>query len=100
MSTFNVTKSAFSDLIAIGQYTEKEWGRKQRNTYLKQIDSCFNQIARNPNLGTRCDYIRTGYRKFPQGSHIIFYRKNNEGVVNIVRILHKNMDVVSKFDEK
>lgn len=99
MPTFNVTKSAYSDLMAIGRYTEAEWGRKQRNTYLKQIDTCFRKIARNPKLGASCDYIREGYRKFPQGSHIIFYRQDKEGTISIVRVLHKNMDVFSKFDE-
>jgi toxin ParE1/3/4 len=99
MANFNVTKSAYSDLIAIGLYTEEEWGRNQRNTYLKQVDTCFMQIAQNPKLGTNCDYIKAGYRKFPQGSHIIFYRQNSESLIDIVRVLHKNMDVVSKFDE-
>ena len=99
MPTFNVSKSAYSDLLSIGRYTEKEWGRKQRNSYLKQIDTCFKQIARNPKLGTSCDYIKTGYRKFPQGSHVVFYRENSEGLVEIVRILHKNMDVFSKFEK-
>ncbi len=28
---------------------------------------------------------------FPQGSHIIFYRLAAEGIVEIIRILHKRM---------
>jgi toxin ParE1/3/4 len=97
--TFKVTKRAYSDLQEIGRYTEEEWGRSQRNNYLKQIDSCFKQLSRNPKLGMNCSYIRAGYRKFPQGSHIIFYRQDGNGVVEIIRVLHKNMDVISQLAE-
>ncbi|MDY6930060.1 MAG: type II toxin-antitoxin system RelE/ParE family toxin [Pseudomonadota bacterium] len=31
------------------------------------------------------------YRKYPEGSHIIFYRLATDGVVEIIRILHKRM---------
>ncbi|MCG8434648.1 MAG: type II toxin-antitoxin system RelE/ParE family toxin, partial [Gammaproteobacteria bacterium] len=32
-------------------------------------------LAENPDIGKACDEIRDGYRKFPQGSHVIFYRQ-------------------------
>ncbi len=98
MPTYKVTRKAQADLIEIGRYTTKEWGVTQRNIYLKELDSCFTQIARNPELGVNCDFISRGYRKFPQGSHLIFYRKNDEGIVEIIRVLHKAVDVVVKFE--
>ncbi len=88
-----VTRKAHADLISIGQYTAKKWGIDRRNSYLKQLDNCFIQIARNPELGTSCDYIAKGYRKFPQGSHLIFYKQSTEGIIQIIRVLHKSMDV-------
>ncbi len=92
-----VTRKAHADLISIGRFTAKEWGISQRNSYLKQLDNCFHQLAENPELGTACNYIAKGYRKFPQGSHIIFYRQSIQGVVQIIRILHKTMDVELKL---
>jgi toxin ParE1/3/4 len=53
-------------------------------------------LANAPLAGKACDYITNGYRKFPQGSHIIFYKEGNKKI-EVVRILHKNMDVESKF---
>ena len=97
MPSFKVARKAYSDLIAIGRFTEKEWGKSQRITYLKQMDECFLQIANNPDIGTSCDFIRTGYRKFPQASHLIFYRQDQEGLIEIIRVLHKGMDVESKL---
>jgi toxin ParE1/3/4 len=98
MTAYRVTRKAQADLIEIGRYTTKEWGVTQRNTYLKDLDNCFSQIARNPELGVDCDYIADGYRKFPQGSHLVFYRQGNEGIVEIIRVLHKAVDVVAKFE--
>ena len=95
MPTYKVTRKAQADLIKIGRYTTKEWGVTQRNIYLKDLDNCFLQIARSPELGMACDYIVDGYRKFPHGSHLVFYRQGDEGVVEIIRILHKAVDVVT-----
>ena len=97
MPTFKVSRRARDDLIAIGRFTQIEWGTAQRNKYLKQMDDCFHQIAATPDIGTTCDYLKTGYRKFPQGSHIIFYKQNRNGKVEIIRVLHKSMDVSFKF---
>lgn len=97
MKAYMVTRKAHADLIAIGRFTAKKWGVSQRNSYLKQLDNCFQELAENPELGIVCNYIANGYRKFPQGSHLIFYKQSTEGLVQIIRVLHKTMDVESKF---
>lgn len=95
MPNYKVSRKAVSDLIEIGRYTEEIWGITQRNLYLKKIDYCFDQLSNNPNLGVECDHIRQGYRKFPQGSHIVFYRLDHTNIVEFIRVLHKSMDVES-----
>ena len=97
MAAYKLTNKAQDDLLSIGRFTLKEWGVKQRNFYLKQLDTCFSQIAENPMLGITCDFIMAGYQKLPQGSHVIFYKVNSTGVVEIIRVLHKSMDAESKF---
>jgi len=97
MPSFKLSQKAVTDLVEVGIYTTKIWGKSQRNIYLKQFDDCFIQLSEIPNLGLKCDYIREGYRKFPQASHVIYYRLNPKNVVEIIRILHKSMDVDSKF---
>ena len=93
MATFTLREAAKADLKRIGAYTGQRWGRKQRNRYLTQIDAAFHQLADNPETGTRCDYIREGYRKFPVSSHLIFYKIGKDDSVEIIRVLHKSMDV-------
>ncbi len=97
MNIFTLTRRAKADLKSIAKFTEKRWGREQRNIYIKQFDETFRVLADTPEIGGYCDYIKENYQKFPQGSHIIFYRKATKKSIIIIRILHKNMDVVSKF---
>ena len=97
MKAFELTKEAKEDLRKIARFTEKRWGRDQRFLYIKQFDEVFHLLSKNPSVGKQCEYIKKGYRKFPQGSHIIFYREGKKSKIIIIRILHKNMDVEFKF---
>ncbi len=97
MNAFVLTRDAKQDLRKIAIFTERRWGRDLRYSYIKQFDDSFHLLAENPSIGKRCDYIKKGYRKFPQGSHIVFYREAAKTTVIIIRILHKNMDVESKL---
>lgn len=99
MTTYFLTQRAKSDLVSIARFTEKRWGRKQRYIYIKQFDDSFHALSNSPEIGNNCDYIKEGYQKLPQGSHIIFYRVISSKHIQIVRILHKNMDVLSKFGD-
>jgi len=97
MGSFKLTNKAKTDLIKIAKFTEAEWGAEQRNLYLKQFDDAFHLLAEKPLVGKDCSFIKAHYRKFPQGSHIIFYKENDTKNIEIIRILHKKMDVPSKF---
>jgi toxin ParE1/3/4 len=92
MELFQLSREAKSDLRSIACFTEARWGKAQRNLYIKQLDEAFRLLAQNSDAGIACDYIRSGYRKFPQGSHIIFYKPGATATILIVRILHKSMD--------
>ena len=93
MSGFELTKSAQVDLKSIAKFTQDRWGVRRRNTYLREIDQIFRTLAKNPVMGRACDEVREGYRKFPHGSHIIYYQQDDSDVLLVVRILHMTMDV-------
>lgn len=95
MSAFVLTRKARNDLITIAGYTERTWGREQRNIYLRQLDDAFHFLAQSPLAGRDCAEIRQGYRKLPILAHIIFYRALAVDRIEIVRVLHKSMDVES-----
>lgn len=98
MKPFVLTNQAKADLRAIALFTEQSWGKEQRNLYVKQFDDAFHLLATSPLAGKDCSYLRAGYRKFPQGSHIIFYKTGTASVIEIIRILHKSMDVDSRLE--
>lgn len=97
MKAFELTREAKGDLRKIAIFTEKRWGRDQRYLYIKQFDESFLFLSETPSVGKMCDYIKSGYKKFPQGSHIIFYHDGTKSKIIVIRILHKNMDVESKL---
>ncbi|WP_283788817.1 type II toxin-antitoxin system RelE/ParE family toxin [Bermanella sp. WJH001] len=97
MGQFTLTNKAKADLKSIAIYTQRKWGKSQRALYLKQFDDAFHLLADSPDAGVNCDFIKQGYRKFPNTSHVIFYRIVNDSQIEIVRILHKRMDVEINF---
>jgi len=99
MRAFVLTNRAEYDLKEIGRYTQKTWGRDQRDIYLRMLDLSFHQLAANPLIGTDCSEIRSGYLKFNAGSHVIFYRQKLGDLIEIIRILHGRMDIEARLSE-
>jgi len=97
MPHFRIKAAAKNDLKCIAKFTEKTWGQEQRNKYLAEFDQAFHQLADNNELGKACDHIRTGYRAFPVGSHVIFYKISGQQRIDIIRVLHKRMDAPSRL---
>jgi toxin ParE1/3/4 len=97
MPALRIKAAARADLKGIARYTQQTWGREQRNRYLTEMDQTFVRLAENPELGEACDRVRAGYRIFPVGNHRIFYRLGADKAVEIIRILHKRMDVLSRM---
>lgn len=91
MADFWVTRRARIDLLDIARYTLEEWGAEQVQDYLRALDRRFAFLAERPGVGKSCDEVRAGYRRYPQGSHVVFYRAV-EGGIEIVRVLHRAQD--------
>lgn len=93
MRPYLLTAAARKDLIDIGHFTNEEWGKRQRDKYLKQLDDAFKLLSRQPEVGRDAKDIKPGYKKFSQGSHIVFYRAGTESKIVVIRILHNSMDM-------
>ena len=93
MGAFSLTQAAKNDLRGIARFTEERWGRAQRRHYLKGLDDSFLMLANSPKLGHTCDYIEPGLRKYPFQSHVIFYDLFSNRQIQVIRVLHKSMDV-------
>ncbi len=91
MASFKLTPSAEADLKDVARYTQRKWGRKKRNQYLSALDNRFGWLAEDPQFSKSRDEIKTGYRSYPEGLHVIFYRIVKENI-EVLGILHQNMD--------
>lgn len=83
---------ARADIDGIWNYTAQKWNLDQAEAYLLAIDQALGLLQENPRLGRSADEIGHGLYKFPVASHVIYYRLTS-GSLNIVRVLHKGMDV-------
>lgn len=99
MKPFELTNAAKSDLKKIALYTNEEWGRNQRNVYIKQFDDTFHMHSGSSLVGKPCDEIKTGYKKFPIDSHIIFCKTGMNSNILVVRILHKKVDIERSYSQ-
>ncbi len=86
-----VTRCAQRDLVEIGLFTRARWGLLQAQTHLAQLDARFRSLELRPSQGRACSEIRVGYWLFREGSHVIFYRFEEAGPVEIIRVLHERM---------
>ncbi len=93
MSRYVLSPAAQADLEQIWDYTFDRWGADQAEYYLRELQRAIERAADNPRFGRDCDDIRAGYRTVAAGSHVLFYRATADGIIDIVRVLHRRMDV-------
>lgn len=90
MPAFRFSKLAKLDLIEIGDYTLDHWGVDQAIRYLHSLETCFELLITQPEIGHKCDRLRKGYRRIEHEKHVIFYRIDKTDIL-IVRILHQRV---------
>ena len=90
MAAFRFSRRAETDLLSIGEYTLRTWGKAQAARYINELELCCQTLADNPALGRPCDDIRPGLRRPEHGKHVIFHRQRRGGIL-VSRILHERM---------
>jgi toxin ParE1/3/4 len=100
MANYRFSKKAVDDLSEIWNYSYYKWSENQADMYYKMLIENCKEIACNPDaLGKNYNEIAENLKGLKAGRHIIFYRKLEENMVEITRILHEQMDLKSKMNE-
>ena len=100
MASFHLTNKAVEDLAEIWNYTIDNWSENQADHYYQMLlDSC-QDIATGRVHGKNYDGIFKSLLGIRAGKHIIFYLKVARDTVEIVRILHEQMDLRNRILEK
>jgi toxin ParE1/3/4 len=94
---YRISQRAIDDLNSIWEYTLHKWSREQADRYYSLILDEIEFISKNYMIGKSFEHVRKKYRVSRIKSHLIFYRKIDDSLVEIVRILHQRMDVKKKL---
>lgn len=79
---YRISQQAIEDLDKIWIYTFNKWSREQADRYYDSIIAEIEFIASNYLIGK---------------SALIFYRKVDNEIVEIIRVLHQRMDIKKRL---
>lgn len=92
MPDLTLAPLAREDVKEIGRFTQKTWGVPQRDSYLGSLAAIFGRLRTGEITGRARPDIRDGLLCYPCNRHVIFFRRDDQGNVDILRILHERMD--------
>lgn len=94
---YKIREKTLEDIENIWLYTLKNWSIEQADKYYNLIFNEIEYVANFPLSGKDFSNIRKNYRYTKVESHLIFYKYFNNKEIEVVRILHKNLDVEQIF---
>ncbi len=94
---YRISHEAINDLNDIWIYTFHKWSKKQADRYYDLIIEEIEFIADNYLIGKSAEETWKNYRVTKIKSHLIFYKKTENGLVEIIRILHQRMDIKKRL---
>ncbi len=97
MTKVTLRQEAIDDLSDIWIYTALEWSESQADKYYNAIKSTCKEISKNSNLGKNYPEISKDLLGFRSGRHIIFYHVLPEEEIEVIRILHEQMDLKNRL---
>ena len=96
-NNYRISKQAIADINKIWIYTLQKWSKEQADRYYDLLMDEIQFVADNYMVTKSAEQTRKNYRVSKMKSHLIFFRKNDEGVVEIVRILHQRMNIKKRL---
>ena len=96
---YEISEKANEDIDNIWLYTFENWSKEQADRYYNLILDEIEYIAENFESGKSMEHLRKGYRATKVKSHIIFYKKSNKNIVEIIRVLHQRMDIENRIND-
>ncbi|WP_026905447.1 type II toxin-antitoxin system RelE/ParE family toxin [Pedobacter glucosidilyticus] len=98
--TYKISNEAQIDIENIWLYTFETWSLEQADRYFNLILNEIEYLTQHPTSGKDFNHIRKGYYHTKVKSHFIFYRINlKENEIEIIRILHQQMDIESRLND-
>lgn len=99
MARYRLTNQAVTDLSGIWNYTFSKWTENQADKYYQMLLDTCRQIADNPDLGKDYSIVIDKLFGFRAGRHIIFYTCIDRDEIEVLRILHEQMDLGNRLQD-
>ena len=115
MARFRLARPAQIDLATILATSAERWGVEGRRRYAANLVAAMRQVAAEPAgpLTRKRPELRAGLRSFhirhvrspataaevKRPVHVLYYRVAQNGVIEIVRVLHERMEPNRHLDE-
>jgi toxin ParE1/3/4 len=115
MARFRLARPAQVDLANILATSAERWGAEGRQRYAAVLTAAMRRVADQPEgpLTKKRPELRSGIRSFHvryarrsaedatvrRPVHVLYYRVAQEGVIEIVRVLHERMEPSRHLDE-
>jgi toxin ParE1/3/4 len=94
---YRISKQALEDIDKIWLFTLENWSLGQANHYYRLIYQEIEFIVEDFDSGKDIGKIRDGYRQAKVKSHLIIYKKAEDEMLEIVRVLHQMMDIPNRL---
>jgi len=94
---YRISDKAIEDINSIWVYTLENWSLEQADRYYRFIYQEITSIPNNFEKGKEIGSIKFGYRQVKVKSHYLIYKKAEDGIVEIIRVLHEKMDILNRL---
>lgn len=99
MSCYIISEKALEDINAIWLYTAQNWSVEQANRYYNLIFDEIEFISNNFEMAQDFGKLRKSYRYSKIKSHLIFFKKNKFNEIEVIRVLHEQMDIENRLND-
>jgi toxin ParE1/3/4 len=100
MARYELTTQALEDLSDIWKYTTENWLANQADKNYQLLVESFREIASHPNIGRSYTEILDGMKGLNEGRLVVFFRSVNKLKIEIIRILHEQVDLRNRIEDK
>ena len=94
---YRISGKALEDIDRIWLYTLENWSLEQADRYYRLIYQEINFIVEDFETGKDIGKVKAGYRQAKMKSHLIIYKRADDGIIEIVRVLHQMMDIPNRL---
>ena len=89
--TYRLSRRARRDLLQIWTYIAQD-SELAADRFIDLLIQHFHLLGKNPHVGRRRDELRAGYRSFPVGQYLVFYRVMDSSI-QIMHVMHAKRDM-------